>query len=157
MDKNAANEKLKNFRSLTLGVKLIATFALTYYLLYFGLVSIFGFYNDDLLHYDAGVDSQLYIDNYYLIVGLWFILLSIIVSLFLVMFKKRGGKYAFMVFTVLLVIYQLCTTDMPTWVAYAMEIFLVVIIGPIKFVREKNLIEIAKSKIKKYEKHNSDR
>lgn len=133
---------------LTLSVKMLTSFALIYYGLYFLLISVFGFSNGELLLENSDPEAVRYFDNYLLLVILWFVLLAIMVSLVFVIIKKRYGKFAFMIFSIILIIYQFCTTDHPVWLAYFLEALMVAIIGPVKFLKENKILNNKILKVK---------
>ena len=62
------------------------------------------------------------------------LLASIIVSLFMVFFKKRLGKFLFMIFTILLVVCQFYTTYPPVYEVYILELLIVLIIAPLRVI-----------------------
>ncbi len=127
----------KERKHITLGMKLVCAFAITYYTLFFLFMTYI------LIRYNT-VFEQSYIDknlnevvasnHYTLFIIEWVLLASIVVSLFLVFFKKRFGKFLFMIFTILFIVCQFYTTYPPAWEVYVMEILIVVIIAPLRVV-----------------------
>lgn len=127
----------KERKHVTLGMKLVCTFAITYYILYFVLMTYF-VYNYNLVYdkdYFNGELDKLVMDNYYvLFLVRWVLLALIITSLFLIFFKKRWGKFLFMIFTILLVALQLETIYPPAWMIYIIEVLMLLIIAPLRVI-----------------------
>lgn len=94
-------------RKLTLGVKLVSTFAFTYYLIYFILLTVFGIYYRNV--YDPAYSGETLFQTMLMSAILWFIVGMLVVSLILLFRRKRYGKFLFMIFTVILLTYQLVT------------------------------------------------
>lgn len=124
-------------KQLTLGIKIVTTFAMTYYLLYFLLLTIFVFFHRNVFDpsYLDNTDADSYSFHIAYLLILWGLVATIVVSLFLVFRKKRYGKFMFMIFTMLLVGYQFFTSEPPVWVAYILEILIMGIIAPLKVVK----------------------
>lgn len=124
---------------LTLAMKLAATFAVTYYGLFFLLVVFMLVMNqfsvDSYYLGDGEVLENRSMDLVYLIIE---ILLSgiLVVSLIQIFRKKTGGKAFFVGFSILLIAFQLYTSGFHPWVKYALEVLMVLIIAPIR-VRKK--------------------
>ena len=85
-------------RKLTLGIKLVGTFAITYYSVYFVLLSVFGFYYRSV--YDPAYSGETMFQTMFMSAILWLIVGMLVVSLILLFRRKRYGKYLFMIFTV---------------------------------------------------------
>ena len=124
---------------LTLAIKLAATFAITYY----GLFFLYEVMTLILYHYT--------IDSYYLGNGevlenrskdfilliLELILSGLLVfSLIQIFRKKTHGKAIFVAASILLIAFQLFTTGVHPWVKYALEVLMVLIIAPIKIKKK---------------------
>ena len=128
-------------RKLTLGVKLVGAFAITYYSLYFLLLSIFGFFYRNV--YDPEYSGETLFQSMLMSAILWFIVGMLVVSLILLFRRKRYGKFLFMIFTIILLTYQLITAEDHIWAIYFLELMMVLIMAPLKvFVTiNKNIIE----------------
>lgn len=124
---------------LTLAMKLAATFAITYY----GLFFLYEVMTLILYHYT--------IDSYYLGNGevlenrskdFIFLILELLLSGLLVFSliqifrKKTHGKAIFVTASILLIAFQLFTTGVHPWVKYALEVLMVLIIAPIKIKKK---------------------
>ena len=120
-------------------MKLAATFAITYY----GLFFLYEVMTLILYHYT--------IDSYYLGNGevlenrskdFIFLILELILSGLLVFSliqifrKKTHGKAIFVAASILLIAFQLFTTGVHPWVKYALEVLMVLIIAPIKIKKK---------------------
>lgn len=127
----------KERKHVTLGMKLVCTFAITYYILYFGLMTYFVFnFNSvyDKVYFGDELNDMV-MDNYYeLFIARWVLQALIITSLFLVFFKKRWGKFLFMIFTIMLVAIQYQTIYPPAWLIYILEIVILLLIAPLRVV-----------------------
>ena len=117
-------------RKLTLGVKLVGTFAITFYSLYFLLLTVFGFFYRSV--YDPAYSEETLFKTMFMSAILWFIVGVIVVSLILLFRRKRYGKYLFMVFTIILLVYQLITSTNHIWLIYIIEVLIVTIMAPLK-------------------------
>lgn len=117
-------------RKLTLGVKLVGTFAITFYSLYFLLLTVFGFFSRSV--YDPAYYGESLFKTMFLSAILWFIVGMIMVSLILLFRRKRYGKYMFMIFTIILLIYQFITSVNHMWLIYFLEVMMVVVMAPLK-------------------------
>ena len=117
-------------RKLTLGMKLVGTFAFTYYLLYFLLLSIFGIYYRNV--YDPAYSGETLFQTVLTSAILWFIVGVIVVSLVLLFRRRRYGKFLFMIFTVILLIYQFITAENHIWSIYFIELMMVLVMAPLK-------------------------
>lgn len=117
-------------RKLTLGVKLVGTFAFTYYLLYFILLTIFGVYYRNV--YDPAYFGETWLQTILSSVILWTIVGMLVVSLILLFRRRRYGKFLFMIFTVILLVYQFVTAESHIWAIYFIELMMVIIMAPLK-------------------------
>ena len=117
-------------RKLTLGVKLVGTFAFTYYLLYFILLTVFGIYYQNV--YDPAYSGETWLQTILSSAILWFIVGMLVVSLILLFRRRRYGKFLFMIFTVILLVYQLVTAKNHIWSIYFIELMMVVVMAPLK-------------------------
>lgn len=117
-------------RKLTLGVKLVGTFAFTYYLLYFILLTVFGYYYRSV--YDPAYSGETLFQTMLISAILWAIVGMLVVSLILLFRRRRYGKFLFMIFTVILIGYQLVTAESHIWVIYAIELMMVLVMAPLK-------------------------
>lgn len=119
---------------MTLPMKLAASFAITYY----GLLMIFEVFT--LIY------SRYFIDSYYFnendagqgTIELWIQIAQLTLSVVLVfsliqVFRKKGyGKALFVIFSILLIVFQYSTTGFVPWIKYALEVLMVLIITPIR-------------------------
>lgn len=128
-------------RKLTLGVKLVGAFAFTYYLLYFLLLSVFGIFYRNV--YDPEYSGETLFQSMLMSAILWFIVGTLVVSLILLFRRKRYGKFLFMIFTIILLTYQLITAEDHIWAIYFLELMMMLIMAPLKvFVTiNKNIME----------------
>lgn len=117
-------------RHLTLGVKLVATFAMTYYSIYFVMLTIFGFYFRSV--YDPTYSGDPLWKSMIMSVILWAIVGVIVFSLIQLFRRKRYGKFLFMTFTIILVVFQIITSDNQIWISYVLEILMALIIAPLR-------------------------
>lgn len=117
-------------RKLTLGVKLVGTFAFTYYLLYFLLLTVFGFYYRSV--YDPAYSGETLFQSMMMSAILWFIVGVLVVSLILLFRRRRYGKFLFMIFTVILIVYQLVTAESHVWAIYFLEFMMMLVMAPLK-------------------------
>lgn len=120
---------------VTLSMKLVCAFAITYYILFFLFTTyIVMAYNTifDKSYFDENLNDIVVSNHYTLFITKWILLALIITSLFLVFFKIRWGKPLFMIFTIILVILQVHTTYPPAWLTYFLEIAIVLIIAPLR-------------------------
>ena len=127
----------KERKHVTLGMKLVCTFAITYYILYFGLMTYFVFnFNSvyDKVYFDDELNEMVRANYYELFIARWVLQALIITSLFLIFFKKRWGKFLFMVFTIMLVAIQYQTIYPPAWLIYILEIVILLLIAPLRVV-----------------------
>ena len=117
-------------RKLTLGVKLVGTFAFTYYLLYFILLTVFGVYYRSV--YDPAYSGETLFQTMLTSAILWVIVGMLVVSLMLLFRRRRYGKFLFMIFTVILLVYQFVTAESHIWAIYFIELMMVIIMAPLK-------------------------
>lgn len=117
-------------RKLTLGIKLVGTFAITYYSVYFVLLSIFGFYYRSV--YDPAYSGETLFQTMFMSAILWAIVGMLVVSLILLFRRRRYGKFLFMTFTIILLIYQFVTAENHIWFIYFLELMMVIIMAPLK-------------------------
>ena len=117
-------------RKLTLGIKLVGTFAITYYSVYFVLLSVFGFYYRSV--YDPVYSGETLFQTMLMSAILWFIVGMLVVSLILLFRRKRYGKYLFMIFTVILLAYQFITAENHIWFIYFLELMMVLVMAPLR-------------------------
>ncbi|MBP5643943.1 MAG: hypothetical protein J6X10_06935 [Bacteroidales bacterium] len=125
----------KERKHVTLGMKLVCAFAITYYILFFAFTTyILIKYNTvfDEAYFDESLKEMVVSNHLAIFVSKWALLGLIITSLFLVFFKKRWGKFLFMLFTIALLILQIETTYPPAWLSYILEVLLVLIIAPLR-------------------------
>ena len=117
-------------RKLTLGVKLVGTFAFTYYLLYFLLLTVFGIYYRNV--YDPAYSGETLFQSILMSAILWAIVGMLVVSLILLFRRKRYGKFLFMIFTIILLAYQIITAENHIWAIYFIELMMVLVMAPLK-------------------------
>ena len=117
-------------RKLTLGIKLVGTFAFTYYLLDFVLLTVFGIYYRSV--YDPAYSGETLFQTMVSSAILWTIVGMLVVSLVLLFRRRRYGKFLFMIFTVILLIYQFVTSKNHIWSIYFIELMMVAVMAPLK-------------------------
>lgn len=117
-------------RKLTLAIKLVGTFAITFYSVYFLLLTVFGFYYRSV--YDPAYSEETLFKSMFMSGILWFIVGMIVISIILLFRRKRYGKYLFMIFTIILLTYQFFTSKDHVWLIYILEIMMVLIMAPLK-------------------------
>ena len=117
-------------RKLTLGVKIVSTFAFTYYLLYFILLTVFGVYYRNV--YDPAYFGETWFQTILSSVILWIIVGMLVVSLILLFRRRRYGKFLFMIFTVILLVYQFVTAENHIWAIYFIDLMMVLVMAPLK-------------------------
>lgn len=126
---------------VSLGIKLVGTFAIVYYGLFFLFMLYLGvFYNTV---YDPAYLHDTVNDQNGLAMLISFItrtlLLGVIIASLIMMFKKkRYGKFIFLVCTVILITFQVLTTNPPAWSSYILEAMLALIMAPLKVVKKFN-------------------
>ena len=139
-DEQVVKEKKSIFKErkhITLGMKLVCAFAVTYYIVFFAFMTyVWIRYNTvfDEGYIDKNLNEVVATNHYTLFVVEWALLAAIVVSLFMVFFKKRLGKFLFMFFTILLVVCQFYTTYPPAWEVYILELVIVLIIAPLRVI-----------------------
>ena len=124
-------------KHVTLGMKLVCTFAITYYILFFFFTTYLLIrYNIvfDEAYIDENLNEIVTSNHFTLFICQWILLALTVTSLFLVFFKKRFGKFLFMIFTILLVVCQFYTTYPPVMEVYVMELLIVLIIAPLRVI-----------------------
>lgn len=124
-------------KHVTLGMKLVCAFAITYYILFFSFMTyILIKYNTvfEEGYIDKNLNEIVASNHYTLFIVEWALLAAIVVSLFMVFFKKRLGKFLFMFFTILLVVCQFYTTFPPAYDVYVLELLIVLIIAPLRVI-----------------------
>ena len=127
----------KERKHITLAMKLVCAFAITYYILFFSFMTyILIKYNIifDEAYIDNNLNKLVTSNHYTLFIIEWVLLASIVTSLFMVFFKKRLGKFLFMIFTILLVVCQFYTTYPPAYEVYILELLIVLIIAPLRVI-----------------------
>ena len=128
--KQRKNDIFIRGRKLTLGVKLVGTFAIVYYSFYFLLLTTFGVYYSSV--YDPEYSQETLFHSMMMSTILWLIVGTIVVSLILLFCRKRYGKYIFMIFTMILLVYQFLTTENHVWLIYFLELMMVTVMAPLK-------------------------
>ncbi len=143
------NEKNKSIfierKQLTLGVKLTATFAITYYGLYFLFTTILGiFYRSvfDPSYLDNTVNDQSEMDAVLSFLILWATLGMIIFSLIALFMRKRYGKYLFMIFTIILIIHQIFNSSSSTVLPLMIESVIFITIIPLRVLKKIKIPQI---------------
>ena len=134
---NEANSIFKQRKHVTLGMKLVCTFAITYYILYFLFMTYIVFtYNTvfDKTYFTGELNALVVEHHFTLFIVQWIVLATIVTSLFLIFSKQRWGKFIFMIFTIMLIVIQIYTTNPPAWLSYIIESSMVLIIAPLKVV-----------------------
>jgi len=138
-------EKLQDIfverQRVTLGLKLVGTFAIVYYGLFFLFMVYLGiFYNTvyDPSYLGNTVNEQRGTAVLISYIVRTLLLGLIIASLIMMFCKKRSGKYIFLIGTVVLIVIQIVTTDPPAWSSYILEALLTLTIAPLKVVRKFN-------------------
>ena len=127
----------KERKHVTLGMKLVCTFAITYYILYFAMMTYFVLnFNSvyDKIYFDGELNEMVMTHFYELFIARWVLQALIITSLFLIFFKQRWGKFLFMIFTILLVAIQYQTIYPPAWWIYIIELVILLIIAPLRVI-----------------------
>lgn len=127
----------KERKHVTLGMKLVCAFAITYYIMFFAfttyiLIKYNTVFNEE--YFDESLNEMVASNHLAIFVTKWALLGMIVTSLFLVFFKKRWGKFLFMLFTILLLVLQINTTYPPAWISYILEIAMVLIIAPLRVI-----------------------
>ena len=140
-EEQVIKEKIQNMfverKHVTLGMQLVCTFAITYYILYFALMTYFVFnYKSvyDQSYFNGELNETVMAHFYELFIARWVLQALIITSLFLIFFKKRWGKFLFMIFTILLVAIQYQTIYPPAWLIYILELVILLLIAPLRVI-----------------------
>lgn len=126
---------IQDFKRLSLGMKLITSFALSYYFFLFVMILlalIFNRYLFDSKYYNLATSESMGLDIFHLVLILG-ITTFCIVSLILIFLKKKWGKWLFAAATVLLIVYQLTTTGFDSVIRYFIEIFILIAVVGIRF------------------------
>ena len=134
---NEANSIFKQRKHVTLGMKLVCAFAITYYILYFLFMTYIVFtYNTvfDKTYFTGELNALVVEHHFTLFIVQWIVLATIVTSLFLIFSKQRWGKFIFMIFTIMLIVIQIYTTNPPAWLSYIIESSMVLIIAPLKVI-----------------------
>lgn len=138
-------EKLQNIfverQRVTLGLKLVGTFAIVYYGLFFLFMIYLGIFYNTV--YDPSYLGDTINEQKGTAVLISYIartlLLGLIIASLIMMFKKlRYGKLIFLICTVILIVFQILTTDPPAWSSYVIEALLALIMAPLKVVKKFN-------------------
>lgn len=132
---------------LTLAMKLAATFAITYYGMFFiytVLTLVLSHYSIDSYYYGDVSLLEGFSGNLLFLLIEFVLTGSLVFSLIQIFRKKSYGKALFVILSVLLIVFQLFTTGIHPWVKYALEVLMVLIIAPI---RMKKRIVIKKGKL----------
>lgn len=144
----ASDNKLFDLKpQLTLAMKLAATFAITYYGMFF-IYTVFtlvlSHYSIDSYYYGNESVMQGFTGNLTFLI-IEFLLTGLLVfSLIQIFRKKTNGKALFVSLSIILIVFQLLTTGFHPWVKYALEVLLVLVIAPIRMKRR---VVIKKGKI----------
>lgn len=126
---------------VTLGLKLVGTFATVYYGLYFLFMVYLGiFYNTvyDPAYFGDTINEQSGSAVLLAFITRTTLLGMIIASLIMMFRKRRHGKSIFLACTIILLVIQILTTTPPAWISYVIETLLALIIAPLKIVRKFN-------------------
>ena len=127
----------KERKHITLGIKLVCTFAITYYILFLSFMTYILIKYNTVFgegYIDENLNEVVASNHFTIFIIEWALLAAIVISLFMVFFKKRLGKFLFMIFTILLVVCQFYTTFPPAWEVYILEILIVLIIAPLRVI-----------------------
>ena len=139
MTKKPNEGKIFNLKpEMTLAMKLAATFAITYYglLLAFEIIAVvFRRYYFDTYYFNEG---EMGLGSREFIVQIIQLALSVLLvfSLIQIFRKKSYGKAFFVSASILLIIFQFIVTGLVPWMKYALEVFLLLVIAPLR-VKEK--------------------
>ena len=132
---------------LTLAMKLAASFAITYYGLLFIYETItLCLYHYSLDYYYLGGEKNIgaISSDLVILIGEFVFCGLLVFSLIQIFRKKRIGKAIFASATILLIIFQLFISGIFPWYKYALEIFLLLLITPIRI---KKKIKVTKGKV----------
>ena len=127
----------KERKHITLGIKLVCTVAITYYILFLSFMTYILIKYNTVFgegYIDENLNEVVASNHFTIFIIEWALLAAIVISLFMVFFKKRLGKFLFMIFTILLVVCQFYTTFPPAWEVYILEILIVLIIAPLRVI-----------------------
>lgn len=129
---------IQDFKRLSLGMKLITSFALSYYFFLFVLIFlalIFNRYLFDSKYYDLATSESMGLDIFHLVLILG-ITTFCIASLILIFLKKKWGKWLFATATTLLITYQLATSGLDSMLRYIIEIFILLVVSGVRIFRK---------------------
>ena len=135
MSRKPNEGKIFNLKpEMTLAMKLAATFAITYYGLLLALeitAVVFRRYYFDSYYFNEG---EMGLGSREFIVQIIQLALSVLLvfSLIQIFRKKSYGKAFFVSESILLIIFQLIVTGFVPWMKYALEVFLLLIIVPLR-------------------------
>ena len=132
---------------LTLAMKLAATFAITYYAMFFiytVLTLVLSHYSIDSYYYGNESIMEGFSSNFTFLIIEFLLTGMLVFSLIQIFRKKSNGKALFVLLSVILIVFQLFTTGVHPWVKYGLEVLMVLIIAPI---RMKKRIVIKKGKL----------
>jgi len=135
MTKKPNEGKIFNLKpEMTLAMKLAATFAITYYglLLAFEIIAVvFRRYYFDTYYFNEG---EMGLGSREFIVQIIQLALSVLLvfSLIQIFRKKSYGKAFFVSASILLIIFQFIVTGLVPWMKYALEVFLLLVIAPLR-------------------------
>lgn len=135
MSKSSNEGKIFNLKpEMTLAMKLAATFAITYYglLLAFEIIAVvFKRYYFDTYYFNEGKRD---LGSREFIVQIIQLALSVLLvfSLIQIFRKKSYGKAFFVSASILLIVFQFIVTGLVPWMKYALEVFLLLVIAPLR-------------------------
>lgn len=127
----------KKREHITLGIKLVCTFAITYYILSLSFKTYILIKYNTVFgegYIDENLNELVASNHFTWFVVEWFLLAVIVTSLFLIFFRKRSGKFLFMIFTILLVACQFYTSYPPVYEVYILELLIVLVIAPLRVI-----------------------
>ena len=133
--KKPSEGKIFNLKpEMTLAMKLMASFAITYYglLLIFEIVAmVFKRYYFDSYYFNEG---EMSLGSREFVVQIIQLVLSItlVLSLIQIFHKKSYGKAIFVIASILLIVFQFIVTGFVPWLKYALEVLMVLIIAPLR-------------------------
>lgn len=128
-------------QQVSLGIKLVGTFAIVYYGLFFLFMVYLGiFYNTvyDPAYLPDTVNDQNGSATLISFITRTVFLGVILASLIMMLCKKRYGKLIFLICTVILITFQILTTTPPAWFSYVIEALLALVMAPLKVVKKFN-------------------
>ena len=135
MSRKPNEGKIFNLKpEMTLAMKLAATFAITYYglLLAFEIIAVvFRRYYFDTYYFNEG---EMDLGSREFIVQIIQLALSVLLvfSLIQIFRKKSYGKAFFVSASIMLIIFQFIVTGLVPWMKYALEVFLLLVIAPLR-------------------------